>query len=651
MQQIFTTCGFCSCGCGLYVIRNENQILGVCPSTNHPVSSGKLCIKGWNGVTNLRNSDRLTVPLVRRNGRLLETSWEEAISEVASQIEEIVEKNGQQSVGIIGSAKITNEECYALVKLARGVIGTPNVDSSCRFYDASATHALIDTIGVGASSISDINSIRDAGAILVVGANVMEQLPHIGSRIEDAATNGCYVIAVDPRTTRLMPHVSTFIQPRPGTDLIWVSALLKTIIDRQLHVSNAVEMPGFEDLRNSLADINVQRSEELCGIESGSISALAEAVAEHSPLLIMFGLGVMQQANSTEIIKGLADIAILLNGSIMPLRGHNNAQGAWDMGLSFEFLPGHAPLSSEPARKVWEAIWNRQLPSEPGLSAVGMLKAAEGGVLKALLIFGENLLLSAPNMEATRKALERVDFLAVADLYLTETAELADVVFPACSFLEKDGTFTNIERRVQPVCKIFEPLGQSKSDLEILSSLAARLGGELSNNPDRIMAEIAMGVPQYRTRPDSWEDLPWGWQWSPGRNGVNLHAVSVSMAEVSDKYPFRLIASRINFHQQTGTMASKNVILAREYPEPFAELCEADAEAIGAKPGGAIRISSERGSLVRTLVLNDSIPRGCVHVPHYFHGDSPNLLASYECDSISQVPVYKGLQVKVEAVK
>lgn len=651
MEQILTTCGFCSCGCGLYVVRNGNRMTGLCPSLNHPVSSGRLCIKGWNGITSIQNAERLTAPLVRKQGGLKEVCWEEAVSVATSRISQLVSKNGERSIGIIGSAKLTNEECYALVKLARGIIGTPNLDSSSRFYDASVNRALVETIGYAASSIDSLNSIRNFGSILAVGTNVMEQLAHIGSRIEDAAINGCYVVAVDPRTTRLALHSADLIHPRPGADLVWVRALLKCIIDHRLYVPDIPETPGFEELRSSLADVEVEKAEELSGVGHGRISTLAEALAERSPLLVMFGFGVMQQADATNIIRGLANLAVLYGGSILPLRGQNNAQGAYDVGLTWDFLPGHAPLSYEPARRVWEAIWGRELPSEPGLSALGMLKAADSGLLKGLLVFGENLLLSSPNTDVTRKALDSLEFLAVADLYLTETAQLADVVFPACSFLEKDGTFTSIERRIQPIRKVLDPLGQSRSDLDIIADLASAFGKEIPRNSTKIMAEIGMGVPFYTVGDNDTRGSSFGRQWVCGNNGTKLSAVYPSQNKCRNGHQFQLIASRINFHQQTGTMASRSSILVREYPESFAELCEADAEMIGAKPGGLVSISSPCGSLVRKLVLNESIPRGCIHVPHYFNGDSPNALASYECDPISEVPAYKGLDVNVEAMK
>jgi len=651
MEQILTTCGFCSCGCGLYIIRNGNLMTGLCPSLSHPVSSGRLCIKGWNGIPGIRSADRLTAPLVRKQGRLEEVCWEEAISTAASRISQLVSENGERSIGVIGSAKLTNEECYALVKLARDVIGTPNLDSSSRFYDASVNRALIETIGYAASSISDLNSIRNAASIMAVGTNVMEQLPHIGSRIEDAAINGCYVVAVDPRTTRLAPHSANLIHPRPGADLVWVRALVKYVIDHQLYLPEIPETQGFEELRSSLADVEVEKAEELSGVGHGTISALAKLLAENSPLLVTFGLGVMQQADATAIIRGLANLAILLGGSILPLRGQNNAQGACDVGLTWDFLPGHAPFSYEPARRVWEAIWGRELPSEPGLSALGMLRAAESGLLKGLLVFGENLLLSSPNTAATRKALDGLEFLAVADLYLTETAQLADVVFPACSFLEKDGTFTNIERRIQPVRKVLDPIGQSRSDLDIIADLASAVGKKIPRDPMKIMAEIGMGVPFYRLGDDDRKDSTFGRQWVYDSNARKLSAVYPSHSGDHDNHQFQLIASRINYHQQTGTMASRSTILVREYAEPFAELCEADAEMIGARADESVTISSPSGSLVRKLVLNESIPRGCIHVPHYFNGDSPNALASYECDPVSEVPVYKGLSVNVEAVK
>jgi len=651
-----TTCGFCSCGCALYVEPKYGGIGGLCPSTTHPVSTGRLCIKGWNATPSLIRADRLRTPLVRKSGALEPASWEEAFAATAEAVKRITSESGPRAIGVIGSAKTTNEECYSLVKFARGVLGTPNVDGSCRFYDASLVPGLLETTGVPAAQI-DINSLADAGSMLIVGANVMEQLAHIGSRIQDAVEKGCKVVAADPRKSRLAPQTALFLHPRPGTDLYWIRALLKTILDRKLYVESAPETAGFEELRASLDDVVMDLLPKLAGVEPNAIVEAATTLAQNPPAVVMFGLGVLQQAESTQIVKALADVAVLLGGSVMPLRGQNNAQGASDMGLAPDYLPGYAPLSDADQRRKWAALWGREIDAEPGLNAVDMVQ----GKVKALLIFGENAALSAPNTEATLAALERIEFLAVSDLYLTETARLANVVFPACSFLEKDGTFTNIERRVQRVRKMCDPVGQSKSDLDIIVGLASALGAgaggnadqeaKLSQDPARVMAEIAANVPQYAGVSYEALDEAWGESWPVNGAKPRLAPIGAAAARDDADYPMRLVAARINFHTQTGTMASHSTVLTREYPESVVELNEADAEKLKLRPGSAVKVSSRFGSMTRQVALSDAVPEGCVHVPHFFAGDSANMLASYECDPASGVPVYKGLAVRVEAVK
>ena len=650
MKPVLTTCGFCSCGCALYVEPADSRVVGLHPSENHPVSTGRLCIKGWNATPAVMGADRLKTPLIRKADSLEPASWDKAISFAASALKRILADSGPQSIGVIGSAKTTNEECYSLVKFARCVIGTPNIDGAHRFYDASLIHALLETTGTPGSQI-DVNSVAQAGSMLVVGANVMEQLAHIGSRIQDAAENGCRVVAADPRTSRIAPQTSLFLHPTPGTDLTWIRALLKTIIDRKLYVDHAPEIPGFEELVVSLDDVQAGRLEDACGIDPDAVGEAAQILASNPPLVVMFGLGVLQQFESSRIVKALADVAVLLGGSVMPLRGQNNAQGASDLGLSHDLLPGYRPLTDPGARKVCEILWDREPPTEPGMSAVDMILGCRSGAIKGLMIFGENLALSAPNTEETLSALDKVDFLAVSDLYLTETARLADVVFPACSFLEKDGTFTNIERRVQRVRKVFEPVGESKSDLDIIADLASALGRDISREPAKVMAEISADVPQYQGVSFKALDESWGQQWPLKGAAPKLTPVPAAAAERDREYPFRLIASRVNYHQQTGTMSARSTVLAREYPEAYAELNEADAGKLGVRPWQPIRISSKSGALTRTLMLSASVPVGCVHVPHFFGGDSPNSLASYECDAVSGVPVYKACAVKVEAVR
>lgn len=650
MSYVLTTCGFCSCGCAMYVQQENGKVTGLFPSENHPVSNGRLCIKGWNATPAILGADRLRKPLVRRGEHLEATSWDDAINYAASALKKIISESGPKSIGIIGSAKTTNEECYSLVKFARSVIGTPNIDGACRFYDASLIPALLETTGTPGSQV-ELNAIPKAGSILIVGSNVMEQLAHVGSRIEDAADNGCKVVAIDPRETRLAPHTSLWLHPKPGSDLAWIRAFLKIIIAERLYTKNAPEMPGFEELRASLEGIEISQLKYSCWLEPAEVHKAVELIASNPPTIVMFGLGALQQPHSTEIVKGLANIAILLGGSVMTLRGQNNAQGACDVGLTNDLLPGYLKLADPVARKVWELVWNCQLPAEPGMTAVEMLKACESGTLKALLIFGENVALSAPNTQATLSALDKVGFLAVSDLYLTETAKIADVVFPACSFLEKDGTFTNIERRLQRVRKVLEPIGESKSDLEIIAMLGAALGAKMSADPEKVMTEISSSAPIYKGQSFRQLDEEWGQPWVLAENEAKLAPIEAVTKDLEGEYQFYLIASRINFHQQTGTMTAKSSVLAREYPETFAEMNEADAERLGIRPGSSIRIISETSSLTRVLSVSESVPKGCVHVPHFFGGDSPNALASYETDPVSGVPIYKAYAVKIEAVR
>ena len=631
-----TICGFCSCGCALYVEPTGRRVAALCPSANHPVSTGRLCIKGWNATPALAGEHRLRTPLVRKADKLETASWEEAISVTVSALKQAE----PAKIGVIGSAKTTNEECYQLARLARDVIGTPNVDCGCRFYDASLIPGLLETTGVPGSQVG-MDAITAAGSILVVGANVMDQLPHVGSRIQDAVENGCKVVAVDPRTSRLAPQAAMFLNPKPGTDLAWLRAMAKSIIERRLYADGVPEMQGFEELVSSLDGVDAGRLAEQCGLSAESIAEAAELLASNPRTIVMFGLGVMQQAESTATIKALADIALLLGGKVMPLRGQNNAQGACDMGLLPDMLAGYAPLPDGAA---------------PGLDAARMLRACATGEIEALLIFGENVVLSAPSTQETIDALGKARFVAVADMYLTETAQLADVVFPACSFLEKDGTFTNIERRVQRVRKVIDPPAQARSDLEITAGLASALGSSISADPAEVMAEIAANVPLYSGVSYEALEESWGSPWPCDGAAPRLAAIPPGIlpggaAEpVADPdFPMRMIAGRINFHQQTGTMACRSPILAREYPKSFVEMNEADAEALKIRAGNLVNISTKSGTLTRLLLLSEAVPRGCVHVPHFFGGDSPNALVSYQPDPISGVPAYKACAVKVEA--
>ncbi|MGQ9523882.1 MAG: molybdopterin oxidoreductase family protein [Armatimonadota bacterium] len=645
-----TICGFCSCGCALYVQCQNGRVAGVLPSNHHPVSQGRLCIKGWYGTPSVLGPGRLTTPLIRRDGRLVPCSWDEALSVTADALRTAVSTRGPWSVGVIGSAKTTNEESYSLVKLARKVIGTPNVDGACRFYDASLIPGLLGTIGTPFSQI-ELADISSAQSILIVGANVTEQLPMVGTRVAEASRSGCKVVVIDPRVPRVAAFARKVIQPRPGTDFALLCALLRTIIDCGLYVNGAQNIAGFQDLYRSLHDVSVSQACEECGVDVTVVSDLAELLAANHPLVVMFGLGVLQQKNSSQIVTALANLALLLGGAVLPLRGQNNAQGASDMGLAHGMLPGYAPITDSASRFKWESAWECRLPSEPGLSAVETLRGCQDGKIAALLVFGENIALSAPSTDASIGALSKAKFMAVADLYMTETAQMAHVVFPACSFLEKDGTFTNIEGRVQRVRKVCEPVGESKTDLQIISDLAKAMGHDLPADPAEVAREIAQHVPGYAGMSYPALDESWGGRVQTAVSSPRLAPLSVVGQEAPDRYLFRLIASRVHFHQQTGTMSRRSPILAREYPEPFAEINESDAEELGLRPGSLVRVFSSAGSITRRLALSADVPQGSVHVPHFFAGDSPNALASYDCDPASGVPIYKGFSVEVEAVE
>jgi len=479
----------------------------------------------------------------------------------------------------------------------------------------------------------------------------MEQLAHVGSRIQDASENGCTIVVADPRISPLAPQASLYLRPKPGTDLAWIRALIRTIIDRKLFAKGAAEKAGFDELVRSVADVGLDGAAEASGVDAPLVERAALALAEHPSTVVMFGLGVLQQRESTSLVKALADIAMLLGGTVLPLRGQNNAQGAGDLGLLHDMLPGYAPLTDAGARAKWESLWRCALPSTAGLNAAESILACGSGSLKALLVFGDNVALSAPRTTKSMESLDNVDFLAVADLYLTETAQRADVVFPACSFLEKDGTFTNIEGRVQRVRKVFEPVGQSKTDLEIVAGISSALGRPLETDPRIVMTEIAANVPGYERVSYGALDEAWAPPGAGGGEKPRFAPIPPAGGSDDPEYGFRLIASRIHYHQETLTMSAKSTVLAREYPETFAELNEEDAKTLGVRPGRPIRISSRSGALVRTLAVSDAVPPRCVNVPHFFGGDSPNALASYEGDPVSGVPAYKACPVKIEAVK
>jgi formate dehydrogenase major subunit/formate dehydrogenase alpha subunit len=669
MKKVHTTCVYCGCGCGLFLHVEGGRIVGASPSPGHPMSRGSLCIKGWLAGDFAGHPDRLSRPLVRQGERMVPAAWDAALDLTAERLLLIREQFGPQALGVLTSAKGTNEENYLLMKLARAALGTNNVDHVARLCHAPTVAGLGYALGSGAMTGS-ISSLGQSDAILVVGSNTTEQHPLVASYILRARARGAGLIVVDPRKTPLAETADLWLAPRPGSDVVWINCLLNLIagqglIDRQFLEAHT---EGYEETLQVARTISAEKVEEICGITAADLAQAASIFGEAERGAIVYAMGVTQHAQGTDIVQALANLALATGNmgregtGIYPLRGHQNVQGACDMGALPTVFSGYQTVSSSPARSKFEGAWGTVLPEQPGLTALEMIWAAEEGSLKGLIIVGENPALSYPDSSRTVKALKRLQFLAVCDIFPTETAALADVVLPAACFAEKEGTFTSTERRVQRVRKAVEPPGEARAEWQWIADLAGRLGMRWGySSPADVMAEIASLTPSYGgigyQRLDSLG--PAGLQW-PCPSGEHqgtpiLHVQGFAQGRArlrpvyylpppespDAEYPMTLNTGRSLYHFHTATMTRRTALLDREVPLPFVQVNPEDAKQMGIREGMRVRVETRRGSVVAEARLSPGLARGQLFLPIHFSEAPANALTAQHLDPLSKIAEMK----------
>ncbi|MBC7187078.1 MAG: molybdopterin-dependent oxidoreductase [Calditrichaeota bacterium] len=653
MSKVLTTCPFCGCGCGVFLAVEGERVLGVAPQRRHPVSRGTLCVKGWNGHQIIHHPGRLRRPLIKKNGKFQEASWDTALSLVAKSLKSFEPAH----LGVVGSPKCTNEDAYLLMKLTRGVLGTDNLDTAARFYQAPSLHALSAQLGLAAATAS-LTDIEQADVVLVVGANPKEQSAKAGSYVLWAARHGAQVVVVDPRETELSHFAALHLRPKPGSDVVWLNALCNWLIRSNRQVAEA---RGVNALAKALESFTPESAAQLCGVPAEQLARLGEIVSGAQRLLVLYGNGVTQQASGTEAVKALVNLLVLTGNigkagaGLLPLHPANNMQGVLDMGLAPGFLPGFAQLEDREAASRLGEVVPGVLPKKPGLTLGEMLQAT-GDQIKAMYVVGENLLWGAPNSGVVKAALERLEFLVVQDLFLTETAELAHVVLPACSYAEKDGTFTNLERRIQRVRAAIPPVGEAKPDWEIFLALAKKLGARMSyRSPAEIFAEIATVNPWYQGITYQDLDQPGGLQWPVQQPMPSLAEAKLSAAryfppsELPDQnYPFTLVIGRGRVHRVSGTLVSRSFTLAKEYPEGVLEVNTDDAKELGLRSGWKARVTTPRGTIERTVQVTRGVPPKVVFVSLHHKNGLTNVLANDKLEQQSKIPEMKVCAARVE---
>jgi len=698
--RVKTVCAYCGCGCQLELNVSANRVTGVTPCDGG-VNQGALCSKGRFGYDFVNHPDRLKRPMIRRNGRLEEVHWDQALDHCAERLAEILDTHGPQAVGGLSSARCTNEENYLFQKFMRSVIGTNNVDHCARLCHASTVAGLAEAFGSGAMTNS-MAEVEDTDCILITGSNTSECHPIIGRMVKRAVDRKrAKLIVVDPRQVELVKFAHIWLRPRPGTDIAWINAMAHTILEEGLwdeeFVRNRTE--GFEAFRDRVAEYTPERAEQITGIPADDLRRAARRYARGPRSMILYAMGITQHTSGTDNVKALANLAMLCGnigvegGGLNPLRGQNNVQGACDMGALPNVLPGYQPVTDEAVLARFQQRWNTgtRLSNRVGLTATEMFPAAVEGRLRAMIVMGENPALSDANASHVRKALESLDLLIVQDIFLTETAESADVVLPAASFAEKDGTFTNTERRVQRVRKAVEPPGRAMADWRILCELAQRLSRKIQarqaaahagggdtfhprpyahgyweyNSPSEIFDELAELTPpyagmSYRRLDRGGLQWPCHTKYHPGtpilhqgrfvRGLGKFHAVEHTppAEEPDESYPFLLSTGRIRYHYHTGTMTRRSQGLNFIAPEGFVELNPEDAAALKVRDGERVRLVSRRGGITSRVRITERSPRGLIFGTFHFSESPVNVLTNDALDPTAKIPEFKVSAVRVE---
>ncbi len=676
MARVLTTCIYCGCGCGLYLESDNGRIVGSYPSANHPISKGALCIKGWNAYEFINKIDRLKAPLIKTNGGFEEVSWDKALGLVSRKLTEIKEKYGPDSLAFLSSAKATNEENFLMMKLARAVFKTNNVDHCARLCHASTVVGLKATFGSGAMTNS-INEFEDAELFLVTGSDTTEQHPLIGSRIINAVNdNAAKLIVVDPRKIELAKYAAIYMRQDNGTDVTWINGMINIIIQEDLFDHEYIEerTENFEQLKEVVKAYTPDYAEKITRIPSDLLIRAARLYAKTKKAMIVYSMGITQHTTGVDNVKSLANLAMLTghvgfpSTGVNPLRGQNNVQGACDLGALPNVFSGYQDVRNDAIRAKFEKAWQvKNLPAEPGLTVTEIFKKAQEGKVKGLYIMGENPVISDPDSNSVRKALQKLDFLVVQELFLSDTAEYADVVLPAASFAEKDGTFTNTERRVERIRKVIEPVGQARADWQIICEIARRCGYKEMGyaHPSQIMDEIAELTPIYGGI--SYDRLdPFGLHWPcPSKDHLGtayLHKDNFTKGKGTfmpceyaapnelpdDEYNFVLSTGRVYWHWHTGTMTRRTSTLDREVPSAYVEMHPRDAERLQLNNGERVRVSSRRGRIEIQAKITEKVKEGSIFIPFHFKEAAANVLTNPAVDPLAKIPEYKVCAVKIE---
>jgi formate dehydrogenase major subunit len=710
MQAVDSVCPYCGVGCATTYYARDDKIV-TAEGRDGSGNEGRLCVKGRYGWDYALHEHRLTRPLVRRpefypkgplspevadsrGGRnrrvdyaqvmpaFREASWDEALDLIATRLLDIKARHGPRALAGFGSAKCSNEEAYLFQKMMRAALGTNNVDHCTRLCHASSVAALLE--GIGSGAVSDVFAhAKHADVILLTGSNPTANHPVAATFFKQAVKHrGVKLVVVDVRRPDIADLATHYCQIRPGADVAFYNAVMHVLVaeDRVDHAFVADRTENFEALKSTVANYPPDRVAPVCGVSAGTIRAVARLVGTSRNMIAFWGMGISQHSYGTDNARCLIALC-LLRGSVgrpgtglHPLRGQNNVQGASDAGLIPMMYPDYQPVESEANRRKFEAAWGVPLDPKKGLTVVEITHAALRGEIKALTMMGENPFLSDPNQNKVRKALASLEFLATQEIFLTETAEFADVVLPASSFFEKEGTYTNTDRRVQIGRPVIPLPGEARLDWKVVCELSTRLGYPMNyESPSEVFDELVSLSPSYAGL--NYANLAGGgkvWPYRPGDSkGTDYLGELVLFSESfptpngrgkfvpaefseakdlpDDEFPLVLNTGRVLEHWHTGTMTRRSFALDALEPTPFVEVHPKDMEVAGLADGQEVTVKSRRGAIRLPVRAAEHVQPGSVFIPFHFREAAANVLTNDALDPYGKIPEYKFCAVRLEA--
>ena len=681
IKYVPTICPYCGTGCGLNFVVKDDKIVGVEPYKRHPVNEGKVCPKGNFGYEFINREDRLTTPLIKENGEFREASWDEALDLVANKLKEVSDDDPNK-VGFYACARSPNENIYITQKLARVACGTQNVDHCARICHGPTVAGLATTFGSGAMT-NGFDSIKEADYIFCIGSNNMEAHPLFGRKLIQAEKNGAKLVVLDPRYTPTAKIADEYVQFKTGTDVALMNAMIKVIIDNDLQDDEFIKnrTKGFDELKETVQKYDLETVSEITHIAPEIIEELAIEYAKADKAAIVYSLGITEHSHGADNVMSTANLAMLTGNigregtGVNPLRGQNNVQGACDMGALPSDYVGYRKVADQETTDWFNEYYGTNLPAKPGLTLVEMMNAAHAGDLKVLYIHGEDPVLSDADIKHTKEALANLDMLIVQELFMTDTAQCADVVLPAAGWGEQEGTFTNGERRVQCLHKAQEPPEGAMLDWKIMEEIAVRMGVPREKfhyeSAEEIFEEIRECAPIFagmnRERLDTPEALHWPCPSvddpcqplmhkdkfaHPDGLGIFQALEHRGPVEVPDEeYPLLLTTTRVLFHYHAA-MTRRCKTLDNEVKTGFIEINTEDAKELGILNNEIVKASSRRGEIEIPARVTDDIKKGIVNIPMHFTECAANMLTNSDSfDPKCKMVELKACAIKVEKIE